>query len=27
LFSGNLRQEENKTLSFNDLVKSKISPW
>ena len=25
LFSGNLRQEENKTRSFNDLVKSKIS--
>ena len=25
LFSGNLRQEDNKTLSFNDIVKSKIS--
>ena len=25
LFSGNLRQEDNKTLSFNDLVKSQIS--
>ena len=25
LFSGNLRQEDNKTLSFNNLVKSQIS--